>query len=395
MALLSRTGLRIAPVTDFLPAYRRLVVPVIVSVFLALPSTRELTLNVMSDAFWQVAVFVAMTLAAYHLISQKVSAILSDRNILISERWKIVFAALMGVIPGCGGAIIIITQFVSGSMSFAAVVAVLTATMGDAAFLLLAAEPATGGLVIGISATMGILSGLIVQIIHGKEYLSSTRANSGDGTNCRSWSPKQSKRIKSQGFLWQWLILPGAVVGLVMAAQQDIETTLFISDNSIRLVGALIALVFIVLWATTTEIKDYESIVAEDKKSTNSKTFQRVALDTNFVTSWVVIAFLTFELLVFFTGLNLQILFASIPAAMPFFGVIVGMIPGCGPQIITTSLYLSGAIPLSAQIGNAISNDGDALFPAIALSPKVAIIATLYSSVPAFIAAYGYFLVFE
>ena len=47
-------------------------------------------------------------------------------------------------------------------------------------------------------------------------------------------------------------------------------------------------------------------------------------------------------------------------------------------------------IPLSAQIGNALSNDGDALFPAIAIAPKVAIVATLYSAVPAFILAYGW-----
>ena len=54
------------------------------------------------------------------------------------------------------------------------------------------------------------------------------------------------------------------------------------------------------------------------------------------------------------------------------------------------TMYLSGIIPLSAQIGNALSNDGDALFPAIAIAPKVAIVATLYSAVPAIILAYGW-----
>ena len=53
-------------------------------------------------------------------------------------------------------------------------------------------------------------------------------------------------------------------------------------------------------------------------------------------------------------------------------------------------MYLSGIIPLSAQIGNALSNDGDALFPAIAIAPKVAVVATLYSAVPAIILAYGW-----
>ena len=50
---------------------------------------------------------------------------------------------------------------------------------------------------------------------------------------------------------------------------------------------------------------------------------------------------------------------------------------------------------LSAELGNAISNDGDALFPAIALAPKAAILATIYSAFPAIIVAYGYFILFE
>ena len=40
-------------------------------------------------------------------------------------------------------------------------------------------------------------------------------------------------------------------------------------------------------------------------------------------------------------------------------------------------------------------NDGDALFPAIAIAPKVAIVATLYSAIPALIVSYLYFFAFE
>ena len=76
-------------------------------------------------------------------------------------------------------------------------------------------------------------------------------------------------------------------------------------------------------------------------------------------------------------------------------GLIVGLLPGCGPQILVTSLYIAGAAPLSAQLANAISNDGDALFPAIALAPKAALVATIYSAIPAFIVGYGYYLLFE
>ena len=77
----------------------------------------------------------------------------------------------------------------------------------------------------------------------------------------------------------------------------------------------------------------------------------------------------------------------------PLIAVLIGFLPGCGPQIIVTTLYIQGVIPFSALAANAISNDGDALFPAIAMTPKAAIIATIYTAIPALMVGYGlYFL---
>jgi len=112
---------------------------------------------------------------------------------------------------------------------------------------------------------------------------------------------------------------------------------------------------------------------------------------TCFVTVWVIVAFVSFDLLDSFTGGKLfdQILFLG--PLVPLAAILVGFIPGCGPQIMITTLYIGGHIPMAAQIGNAISNDGDALFPAIAISPKAAILATLYSAIPAIIVAYSWY----
>ncbi|MCP4282362.1 MAG: hypothetical protein GY776_20485 [Alteromonas sp.] len=111
--------------------------------------------------------------------------------------------------------------------------------------------------------------------------------------------------------------------------------------------------------------------------------------------AWVVLAFLMFELSVVWFGLDIAGLLQSMGPGLVGLAIIIGFLPGCGPQILVTSLYLNGAVPFSAQLGNAISNDGDALFPAIALSPKAALIATVYSAIPAFIVGYGYWYLFE
>ncbi|REL26496.1 hypothetical protein DXX93_07800 [Thalassotalea euphylliae] len=391
------------------PHYRRLLIPVLLVVLLINAETRSLTVSVLADAFWQVAVFVAATLAVYHLFADKIYQLTLSKNKEANSKEQqatrqVVIASLLGVLPGCGGAIVVITQYVSGRMGFGAVAAVLTSTMGDAAFLLLAAEPLTGLAVALVSLVVGVLSGLAVNKIHGADFLRSTVSQKNVEQHCLACKPisksvKQQqtvpRRLRYQGLAWQGLIIPGAVVGLLMSAQVDIAALMGISDAIVAGAGALLALSFIVLWAITQEVTNFESIVAEDKKLKHSKAFQKVALDTNFVTSWVVMAFLSFELVMHYGQFDLTHVFTVFGAAAPLMGVLVGMIPGCGPQIITTSLYLSGAIPLSAQLGNAISNDGDALFPAIALSPKVAIIATLYSAIPALVVAYGYYVLFE
>ena len=94
-------------------------------------------------------------------------------------------------------------------------------------------------------------------------------------------------------------------------------------------------------------------------------------------------------------AIDLKQVFSGFTLFTPMIAILIGFLPGCGPQVLVTTMYLAGILPLSAQIGNALSNDGDALFPAIAIAPKVAVVATLYSAVPAVIISYGWLFLFE
>ncbi len=116
-----------------------------------------------------------------------------------------------------------------------------------------------------------------------------------------------------------------------------------------------------------------------------------MAEETSFISIWVIGAYLAYDYVVAYAGLDLRTLFNSVAPFLPLAGVLVGLVPGCGPQVLVTTLYVNGLIPFSAQISNAISNDGDALFPAIALNPKAAFWATIYSTIPALIVGYGFY----
>ncbi len=178
--------------------------------------------------------------------------------------------------------------------------------------------------------------------------------------------------LKVQGLFWKWALIPSAIIAIMGSLQVDIDQTFHLEAGTINYIGAGAALIAMLLWATSRDVTDYQSAVSEDPKGGSSNLFQRVAQDTNFVTSWVIGAFLLFELTIFWTGLDPAAVFSNWAIMLPLIGVLIGLLPGCGPQILVTSLYISGAVPLSAQLGNAISNDGDALFPAIALAPKAA-----------------------
>ncbi|WP_299017511.1 putative manganese transporter [uncultured Photobacterium sp.] len=375
-------------------ANKRLILPIALLALLVTPSTMELTVSVLSDAFWQVASYVAATLALYHLIASKLNQNSNLSNVLAnSSRYQVIFASFMGALPGCGGAIVVITQYVSGKLSFGAVVAVLTATMGDAAFLLLAAKPEIGLAMIAIGFVVGLVSGWIVDAFHGQDFMRPVQPQETQSKPVEDHGKQPALRM--QGVFWKWALIPASIIAIMGSLQIDIDHIFHLNAGTISYIGAGAAMLAMLLWATSRDVTDYQSAVAEDPKSTTSNLFQRVAQDTNFVTSWVIGAFLIFELTIFWTGLDPKAVFSNWAIMLPLMGVLIGLLPGCGPQILVTSLYISGAVPLSAQLGNAISNDGDALFPAIALAPKAALMATIYSTLPALIAAYSYYWMFE
>ena len=336
------------------------------------------------DAYLQVSVFVGFTLFIFigmDALTKFNIAYILDKT----KKFHVIVASLLGALPGCGGAIVVVTQYIQGRISFGSLVAVLTATMGDAAFLLLATEPFTGIFIFILGASAGALTGYIVDKIHGVNYLQ------GNSKIKVEFEKLQKTFVSKFNIFWTIIFLPGLIIGLFVAFQQDVDQILNIPKgyslvSSLGLAGAMLS---IFMWSLN-PLSDFQCSTDRTRSL-----LPRVIDTTNFVTTWVICAFLAFEIFMYFTSLDLKILFNVWMPFVPLIAILLGFLPGCGPQIIVTTFYLNGFIPLSAEIGNAISNDGDALFPAIALAPKAAIIATLYSAIPAFIFAYGYLFLFE
>ncbi|MGC6473610.1 MAG: putative manganese transporter [Candidatus Puniceispirillaceae bacterium] len=355
------------------------------------PSLFEVMFAAIADAYLQVSTFVAGTLLLFFLAER---AFKFDLTTALAEsgKWQVPLAAALGALPGCGGAIIVVTKYVSGRLSFGSVLATLTATMGDAAFLLLAKEPLTGFFIIGLGFAVGVVTGYIVDAIHGRDFM---RPKNTDIVRHPDLSDPEHEDFSNQLLdrIWMIIFLPGLVLGLMLAFQIDVDAMLGTENISApaSLLGFIGGMLCFGMWALPRLIPSLRRSPATAEAAEGDSIIRRTIADTNFVTSWVIFAFLLFEVTIHLTNLDLNALFGSVVAFAPLIAVIIGFVPGCGAQILVTTLYLSGYLPLSAQIGNAISNDGDALFPAIALAPGAAIMATLYSAIPALLISYGWF----
>ena len=351
---------------------RRLVVAlVLLALALAPGGLGALTRELMTDAFVAVSAFVAATLLIFYgaerLFHFNIGTALSR-----AKGWQVPIAALMGATPGCGGAVVVVAAYSSGHVGFGAVVATLTATMGDAAFLLIATRPEIAAVVLPISFAVGILSGWIV------DRLPFTHLEATPKPDCEL-APRIG-RLRLRDMLYLAFALPGLVIGVAQLANLDTDAIFGLAIPVVALAGTATGLY---IWARSPVTAMTHG---EDTPVT------RMAEETSFISVWVIGAFLAYDYLVTYTPLDLEAMFSAVAPLLPLMGVLIGLVPGCGPQVLVTTLYINGLIPFAALMGNAISNDGDALFPAIALNPRAAVLATLYSAVPALLLAYGFFL---
>jgi len=330
----------------------------------------ELTRTLLTDAYVQVSAFVAATLLLFYG-AEKVFNFDLGKALKSAKGFQVPAAALLGATPGCGGAVVVVAAYSSGNVGLGAVVAALTATMGDAAFLLIATRPDVALVVLPMSLLVGVITGYLVDRFDKRDFRDSARAQ------CELAPVIGRTRIKD--YLYLAIAIPGLFLGINQLFQVDFETF----GRAPEIIGLAGVAVGLYIWATS-------PLQAMTHQQDSAVT--RMAEETSFITIWVIFAYLAYDYIIAFSGFDLAEAFSSIAVLLPLMGVLIGFIPGCGPQVLVTTLYINGLIPFAALMGNAISNDGDALFPAIALNPKVAVLATAYSAIPALLVAYGFYL---
>ena len=314
-------------------------------------------------------------------------------------------------------------MFARGYVTYGTVIATLIATLGDAAFVLIGAAVTDSSFIAPvvavhlISFVVGISWGYLVDgmKITPSNPLGKFSANYNDNSPSRNVLQETNENMREvfddlgreektgwgyfllhQGYTVWWIVtslgLIFAILLLVWSAQ-DADFTLEIDYNPLTLdgfitwIGLIGTSLSVILYISQKNwISDDSEASIGDKLYSLRETMIHSASETAFVTFWVMSAYLIFEFSMLFSGMNeadLALFGDGILAVI--LAAVIGLIPGCGPQIIAITAYTKDLISFPALVANAISQDGDALFPLLVRHRVASIWATVHTTIPALI----------
>ena len=376
----------------------------------------EILITSIRDAFLAVTVFVAAMVLLFSWLQYATSGRFVE---LIQKNKKIqpIIGALMGLTPGCGGAIVMMPMYARGYVTYGTVIATLIATLGDSAFVLIGAAITDSSFIAPmiavhvISLFVGITWGYLVDLTGTtpRKPLGSLGPTIGqeekiieqEGGSPLEDLPREipegiGYKILHQGYLLWWAV---TTIGLIFAilllvwSGQDADYNLELSYNIFTLngfitwIGLLGTTLSVILYiAQKNWFADDTEATIGDKLHSMRETMVHAASETAFVTFWVMIAYLVFEFTMLFAGIveqDLQKYGSGLVAVL--IAAIIGLIPGCGPQIIAITAYTKDIISFPALAANAISQDGDALFPLLVRHKAASLWATVHTTIPAII----------
>ena len=271
---------------------------------------------------------------------------------------QIIFAAILGITPGCLGAFTVVSLYTHRIVSFAALVTAMISTFGDEAFVMFAMIPDKALILSLIVFIVAIVTGFLILLL--SNYSPEKNENSfgfkyhDKDQKCHCFPKgKLLKQLKTMGVERVLLIL-GFLVFTFFIAIGELAGHEWDWKRITFLIGSLIIL-FIVSTVPEHFIKEHlwGHVIKEH--------LLRIFLWT----------FGAFILIHFLEGyLNIGQWISDNEMLILLFAVLIGIIPESGPHLIFLTLFVNGTIPISILIASSIVQDGHGALPLLAESRK-------------------------
>ena len=357
---------------------------------------------------------------------------------------QVLLAALLGSIPGCIGGFATVSLYSRRLLSFGALTAMMIASAGDEAFVMLAMMPDKALWIFALLFVIAVFSGIAIDWImksrnivdchhdqstachHDQSAHCHPERSEGSGsepckevtdsslplrmttsqirmttpqiapaTECKEdpMTENDVQDTERRSLTWQRLVLTGAIAlfAIALAAgwmEHDhavpetgqIHLNL-LSEWWMNLIFAILCIVMVVIMCFRSD-----SFIKE--------TLWHHVLQKHLpnIFAWTFGVLLAIGLLSEYIDLNTWV--SDNPALMILLAVAIGIIPESGPHLIFVTLYASGLVPLPVLLASSISQDGHSSLPLLAEDKKSFAYAKLLNCLIALIVGFGTLLLF-
>ena len=291
-----------------------------------------------------------------------------------SKFGQIVVSALLGWIPGCLGGFASVSLFSHGMISFGALVAMLIATSGDEAFVMLTLFPGKALLISAIILVIGIAAGVLIDYVGPKIGLKPYTLKACDEMHLHeedahpapeAKEPHPKKRTlltwkRGILFLGTALYIFALATGMLEHEHEGMEETEhggfnLLSEDWMNMLFAAVSLIMLAVVAFGSDhfVEEHlwHHVIARHVPKIFAWTFG-VLIALGFIMELVdVSAWIS-------ANVPLMILLATL----------IGIIPESGPHLIFVTLFAAGVVPMPVLLASCISQDGHAALPLLAES---------------------------
>ena len=304
---------------------------------------------------------------------------------------QVVLGAGLGIIPGCMGGFAAVSMYSHKLLSFGALIAMMIASSGDEAFVMLAMIPKEALLLMAILFVVAVVVGLLIDRF-SKPHHHHHQEGCDEGYQIHEEESetveKSSFRNMKHASAERIALLLGVILFIVALAfgmfehehEEAVHTQLNIFDEYwMNLIFAVVSLFVVWFIATAPEhvVKEHlwEHIIR--------KHFLSIFLWT-FSTLFVIQVGLHY--------FDIETLISNNIPWMILLAVLVGIIPESGPHLLFVTLFATGTVPFSVLLASSISQDGHASLPLLAESKRSFLKAKIVNALLA--AVVGYFCYF-
>jgi hypothetical protein len=281
-----------------------------------------------------------------------------------SSRWRqYLLAAMLGAIPGCLGAFVVVTLFTHRKLSLGALVAAMIATSGDEIFVMLALFPTTALLMTLGLAALGVLSGWLTDTWLPSKLLPTVDA---DCCGLEVHEAEECRCFPTEKILAQWRDL-SPYRATLMASFGLVIFTIITGYLGPAAWGwkriTLLLLMAIGLFIVST-VPDH-FLEKHLWRHVAQHHVPRVFL-------WTLGALAVLAGLIHFVDLRAFV--AANPSLVLVTAALVGVLPESGPHLAFVTMFADKIVPLSTLVASSIVQDGHGMLPLLSTSKRAFIV---------------------